>query len=249
MKKWLFKRLCNPFTGKLILLIYPRRIPNIRWPKFKFFVNASGINKRIIASIFFGFYESAEVRLIQRYFKGQNDVIELGGSLGIVSSHISSLMHADRKLIVVEPNPNIIPTAKMNIEQYCQSDFEILNAALAYDSPQVALSITTNNTTTQVIPDAGKDDNLCKVASTTLGKIVKEHDIKQYTLVCDIEGSEIEFILNDKEALANCKEVFIELHDTVYKKDFYLVSQLSDLIVQLGFKKVVNEGAVYFFRK
>ena len=61
----------------------------MRWSGYSFNVSPREMPKRIIASIFWGFYESAEIRLLNKYFKGDSDVIECGASSGIVSAFIT----------------------------------------------------------------------------------------------------------------------------------------------------------------
>ncbi|HKP32090.1 MAG TPA: FkbM family methyltransferase [Chitinophagaceae bacterium] len=249
LKSFIYKVACNNVTGTIINKIYPKGIPDIRWKGFKFLINSKKVSKRIAASIFFGFYESSEIRFIHKYYKGDSDVVELGGSLGIVSSHIGSLMKSGRKHIVVEPNPFLISVARKNIERHSHGDFNLINAALHYSSEKARLAITTNNTASQLVTSLNDDGKIFEIDSLTLGSIVEKEKLTNYSLVCDIEGSEIDFLLNDKEALQNCNQILIELHDTQYNGTAYNVEKLKNLILQAGFTQIDNEGPVYFFRK
>ena len=77
--------------------IFGDSLPDIRWRGFRFIVTRDGISDRNRAMIFWGFYESAEIRLIEKYFDGKTDVIELGSSMGIVSTHIAKKLVAGKR--------------------------------------------------------------------------------------------------------------------------------------------------------
>ena len=65
--------------------------------------------------IFWGFYESAELRLIRKHLPATLDVVELGGSLGVVAAHIGQRLEPGRQLISVEANPALIEALRTNI--------------------------------------------------------------------------------------------------------------------------------------
>ena len=65
----------------------------------------------------------------------------------------------------------------------------------------------------------------------------------------DIEGAEVSFLVNDAIVLQQCRQMFIELHDTKYKDRNYSVADLVTLIEQNGFKKIENDGPVYYFER
>ena len=249
LKSLIYQVACNNVTGAVITNFFSAGIPDIRWKGFKFMVNPEKVNKRIAASIFFGFYESSEIRFIHKYYSGETDVIELGGSLGIVSSHIGSLMRPGKKHIIVEPNPFLISVAKKNVERHSKGNFKIINAALNYASKKARLSVSTNNTASQLVTAKNGDGKIFEVDSLTLSSLVNGEDLDNYTLVCDIEGSEIDFLLNDADGLLKCAEILIELHGTQYNGISYEVEDLKNLILKNGFKQIDNEGPVYLFRK
>ena len=68
-------------------------------------------------------------------------------------------------------------------------------------------------------------------------------------MICDIEGAEIEILLKDKEALNNCKFIFIELHKTKLLNIEYSVEDLHGLIESNGFKLEDRYGSVFYYSK
>ena len=248
LKKSVFNILCNNVTGSILLKLF-KKIPDLRWRGYSFFVNRPRPNKTMVASIFFGFYESAEIRLIHKYFKGNTDVVEAGGSLGIVSSHICSLLGTGKKQVVIEANPFLKDTIQANLGQFGSNNFKVVSAAIGYDSNEISFTISDNNTESRVNNSGSISGKDYRVPALPLAKVLQMESIRDYALVSDIEGSEIGFLVNDADALQQCRQLFIELHNTSYRGVDYSVDQLVDLILKTGFKRVDNEGPVYYFER
>lgn len=249
IKKLIHGLLCNNLTGAVIQRVFGDKIPDLRWSGFKFKVPASSVNKKMTAGVFWGFYESSEIRYVEKYLRSDLDVIELGSSIGIVSSHIASRLGTGRHLTAVEANPFLIETITDNIKRHCQpsSSFEVLNYAVGYDTAEVMISITSNNTETRVLKNGEASGNVA-VKAMSFGDLVKRNRQGNYALVCDIEGSELEIILREQDALKQCSQLFIELHDTSSESRQYSVQQLKDLLVDLhGFKIIQEHGPVVYF--
>jgi len=203
------------------------------------------------ASVFWGFYESSEIRFVEKYVRNDLDVIELGSSLGIVSSHIASKLGSGRCLVTVEANPFLIDTINSNLKKHHNpaSTYEVLNNAIGYDSEEVMITITNNNTETRVVKGKVSGDAVA-VKTIGLAELIKKFNNRDYALVCDIEGSEVEMLMRETDALKKCCQLFIELHDTVYENKHYSVQMLKDLIVNShGFKIIEEHGPVAVFAR
>lgn len=247
----IFRLLCNETTGFLIALILGNKVYDVRWSKFTFYVDRKLISGKQIASIFWGFYESAERRLIEKHLPANLDVIELGSSLGIVTSHIGSRLLPGRKLIGVEANPKLISLLNANVKKHLVNGvyFFVSNQAIDYQKSEVELSITNNNTETRVITDSQIPTGVV-VRTTRVDSLMKDHHIQDYVLVCDIEGAEIGVLLNDSDALKSCSHLFIELHETYYQDKRYDVDSLVRMIVQdHRFVLFDHHGPVFYFSR
>ncbi len=85
------------------------------------------------------------------------------------------------------------------------------------------------------------------VPCITLEELIAENRIQKYTLVSDIEGSEIEFLMEEGEALRGCQMMIIELHRGVYEGQQLEVADLRRIIVEkLNFKVVQEHGPFAF---
>ena len=249
LKRRVFRALCHPWIGLWIYRVFKGRIPNIRTGK-RFIMPLNYCNFSNHASVFWGFYESAEIRLINRYLSPHFPVIELGGSLGIVSSYINSKI-AGQRHIVVEANPFIISTIENNLLALNESRpncAEVINAAIGYKGEETFISISSNNTESKVVSD-GQQSNHVKVFTINLEQLIDRLDGQPFTLVCDIEGSEIELVHNEPKAIEKCKWIFMEIHAGFYESRIHTIEETLDKILNLGFTIKAKDGNVYYFER
>jgi FkbM family methyltransferase len=226
-------------------------IPDVRWKGYRFQLPDSGVSNTNIAALFWGFYESAEIRLIQKYLSGNTDVIELGGSIGIVSGHLSSKMQPGKRLFTIEANPALVKAIERNVHKFASSGVqcEVLNYAIDYTGTSIDLYVTGDNTESRV-GGTGKQGKPVRVNSITLKKIIEKYGITEYTLVCDIEGGEIQLLLEDPTAFDHCLSLILELHEVWYKKVKYSADDILNLfITNLGFTLVERDGHVCYLKK
>ena len=163
------------------------------------------MSKTIIASIFWGFYESAEIRFAEKYFKGDTDIVELGSSCGIVSSHFVSKLQAYNKIIAVEANSKLLEVLKTNMERYKHNNEEIiiLNNVLHYGAAEVSFHISNNTTESRIADEHNHSEHIVTIPAITLDSIVDKYQLNNYSLVCDIEGAEAALFINETAALSN----------------------------------------------
>ncbi len=248
MKKLIYYILCNSITGFVISRLFSDRIPNIRYleEKKRYYTDNKYVSNEIKAMIFFGFYEAAEARLIRCYMPSHLPVLEIGSSLGIISNLILSKIDGEVKLTSIEANPFLLETIESNT-QYNDNKL-IINKAITYtECGEVLFRISTNNTEGSLV---NLNDNVStgviKVSTATISQFISS----SYVLVSDIEGSEIDFLLNDENAMRLCSHLFIELHETNYNGLQYSVNDLSNLILnKYDFTLIARDGNVFYYRK
>lgn len=248
LKKAIADSLCSPFIGKFLTRFFNKRIPSLRNWGYRFFVPVQYSSPVIHASIFWGIYESAEIRLIKKCLRSDLPVVELGGSLGIVSSFIIKKLKKENSLKIVEANPNLISTIDANLKRHNINgvQYKIFNNALGYNSNSLRMQLSTDNTASRVIRSETSNNKFVEISCLSLSNLT---DGQPYALVCDIEGSEIEIIIHDKEILKQCCQLFIELHDTSYNGVIYKSIELVELLQNIGFICKAKDGNVYFFER
>lgn len=212
--------------------------------------NSDLISPWVKALIFWGFYEKSEVNFVIRYLKPETDVIELGGSIGVVSSQIASRLKAGQKLITVEADPRLIASIKKNIELNAPGVAStVLNLAVDYSAGpggHVNIDFGDSNLSGSVSQNAGKSST--RVPATTLAELRAAHGIGRFALISDIEGAEAGIIDAEVGALQECDLIIIELHDTRLKgKPVSIQDQVDMLVRKHGFKLIDHRKSVYVF--
>ena len=241
--------ICSDFIGSCLASIYNNQIPSWRYGRFTYECSSKHILNSVKASIFWGIYESAEVRFVRQYLRSDLDVVELGASIGVVSTQILARINENKKLFAVEANPYLINTLNNNLLLNNKFyNFTIINEAIDYvHKNEVKFYIEKGNVNSTTKKN---DGNYINVRSTKLSKILSLHNLSSYALVCDIEGTEIEIFLNDIESMIKCKQLFVELHDTEFKGVKYKVKDMVRLLTEkIGFNFINSYGTVYYFNR
>jgi FkbM family methyltransferase len=141
-----------------------------------------------------------------------------------------------------------------NVRNHGQRDanFILENCAISYSGGKVSIRITGNNTETKITDSnsVSAGGQSVSVPARTLDSIVKEHNLRGFTLVCDIEGAEIDVLLNETECLSQCNALFIELHDTRSGEKKYSVDDLVRIITEKHhFAIAHSHSPVFYFVK
>ncbi len=239
--------LCMPFIGRIISFIYNDHIPsgNLRIDTTE---SVSSVTK---AMIYWGIYESAELRLIRRHLKSDCDVIELGASLGVVTCNIRMKMEPARKLYCVEADPRLIRRVERNLELNGLRDgVVVINRAIDYGAESHSLFFRGQSNVAGKLGGDGDAENAISVPTVTLGQLIAENDVGRYTLICDIEGAEAGVLMHDKAALNGCVQMIIELHESRYHGTTYTKTELLSVLHEMhGFSPIDWHGEVYVLKR
>lgn len=202
-----------------------------------FDTSASVISPAVKASLAWGMYESAEVRFVRRYIGHEDrEVVELGGSLGVVGSHALSCMASDGTFVSVEANPQLIENLGRTLSHHAQGQtVHVLHGAVHYADTPPVFSVR-DSTATGSIGDTG-----VLVPAVTLGSILSQFSVPDgYVLISDIEGAEAQMLLHDAAAIKRCRTAIVEFHSTLEAS----LSDLRERFLSLGFREVAAHGAV-----
>ncbi len=164
-----------------------------------------------------GKYEREEAALIAKYLPRDVPVIELGGSLGVVSALIGSRLDPETAHVIVEANPDVLAICENNATGGgVRKKAALRHAAVAYGAKTVSFPIGS-----EVHANAlGKDDGaqrMVTVEAVTLGSLYQDiGSPDSFSLVCDIEGGELDMVRHDPGTLSKAGIVIMELHPDVY---------------------------------
>lgn len=243
--------LCHPIIGGLIKILYRDKIPG---RGFYFTSQSKVVSSKNIASIFWGLHERKEVEFIKSYLDPNNDIIELGASIGVITMEILKKVNPDRKLICVEANPDLIPIIQENIRlNFYNRQVDVVNFAIDYSGNSIVqFEIDRNNLGSHVIVANSliQETNIRNIATITLKKLHFDNNLTKFSLISDIEGAEIGFILSEKELLKNCFQLFIELHPVTFENTYYSTEEMCKIIQkEHGFNLINSRNNNYYFTK
>lgn len=238
--------LCSDWMGRLLAIALKDRIP---FRGIKIDTADPNFSPGVKARLFWRVYESAECRFVQRHLQGTQFVIELGSSLGVISSHLATVMRDGGRLVCVEANPALRPTierAVARIQQNKRLGVEIIQAAIVADPTQenAALMLGDETFSSTIQPPAAPVSESISVPAITLSEVVQQSDFPEYVLVSDIEGAEASFILSDNNALHLCRKMVIELHDANVGGRQIRHGDLLNSLTAMGFRVIERTGPV-----
>jgi FkbM family methyltransferase len=246
IKTFVADLICRPVIGRLFGRVFNDRIPA---GGCVIDTASPAVSASTRAMLFWRIYESAEARFVRRYLRPDLNVVELGASLGFVSSLVRQRLDANRQLVCVEANAALLPLIRRNLDRNAPGkSSELINAGIYYGpSSDGTVAINLGDTTmTSTVGETG----LRRVAASRLSAILADQRLRDYALIADIEGAEAGLIVEEREALALCQQVIIELHDTTYAGEAYSVQRLRDsLRDRHGFSLVAQYGSVCVFER
>lgn len=249
VKERIASLICHPIVGKALGFTLGNRIPSGR---YSIDTSSTVVSPRSKAQIFWGIYESAEIRMIHRHLRPDLDLLEVGSSMGVVSAHAIGCMGTNTRVVCVEANPELLSLLRVNVESnHPGREISILNRAIDYlNAPNTTELELSDDTTGSRLGRFGdtKSNTVrrVKVTASTIRSIVRESGLRDFALISDIEGAEAGFIYGDKDELDGCRQILIELHDTDHKGiKIRWEELLQELQVRHGFRVVDQHGSVH----
>jgi FkbM family methyltransferase len=175
--------------GKAIAGLYQNRIP---FDGMRIWTDEGSLQPSTKAALFWGLYEKSERLMIARYLPQDVPVIELGASIGGITNVIRRRLNDDTPMISVEANPLLLPLIKKSLAENCHGGHvDVIHAAISYGPGEiVAFSIDPVSTNSKVAKNEHAK-NVLHVPQLSLAQIVRNSDLKRYSIVCDIEGGGI----------------------------------------------------------
>lgn len=208
---------------------------------------SSAFTPRTKAMILFRLYERAEIGLVNRGLPEDADIVELGASLGVVSSHLANKLGAGRRLICVEANSELESIWTDVVGR--RPGVTLLNAAISGELNGVSRFGIAADPLLSRLSTRDCEERTLEVKSVTLSHLLSVNEFSDFFLVSDIEGAEAFFILgDDRDALSTCTGMIIELHDVHLDTRTVAWQDLREcLISEHGFRVVAEHGPVVMF--
>ena len=226
--------------GKLVEIIYGD-IVNIDGLKID--ISNPAITTAIKCRFILDRYEPEERETVKKFLDETTPVIELGGSIGVVSCTINKILLDQTKHVVVEANPNLIPTLQKNRDQN-NCKFEILNKAIGYGSKRINFFLHKKFIGGSTQRETEKS---VFVEATSLSNLINRENFNKVNLVSDIEGAEIEMIKKEISVLKEKVDIFIVgFHPGISKMEE--IKEAKKIIQEDGFQTLYDQKQTCVFK-
>jgi FkbM family methyltransferase len=186
--------------------------------------------------------------MVSQFIKPGTNVLELGGSLGIVSASIRRAIGPHAFHLIVEANTALLDICRSNASIGAQpGTVEVMNAAIDYSGKAQVRFCSS--------PDAlgghlaSQSESGQPVKATTFRELADRMPSKPFALVCDIEGAEFELFQHDVDALSDVSLVIVETHPTRHCDGPRAVERTVAALEDAGFKRMSAEDNVLTFSR
>lgn len=176
----------RPWVGRVAATLGTVRVESCR-----FRIDSPLISDALKSRLLYGRYERTERELLRRHLIPSLPVVELGGGMGVVSCIVNRRLSTPGKHVVVEANPRMLPLLRHHRELNA-AQFALVHGAVAYGRDRVSMKADGDLLSSQVAGE-GSDS----VSALSLQDLIATFGFERCTLVCDIEGSEIELVARE----------------------------------------------------
>ncbi len=198
-----------------------------------------------------GKYEDSERALIKEIIQKGDQVIELGGSIGIMSAIMSEMVGKEGLIISVEASEKLAKSASIWLES--KGNVKVMHGIgfPVWETPVKFLDFQFldegNSLGGQVVFKAGKNGDSKVFQTYDLKQLITNYNIVPKHLIIDIEGTEIVFLEDGIAIPVDIKNIVIEMHPNLYGQD------TEDLIIKklrlLGFSVVKELRHVFLLTR
>ena len=126
IKKIVLFFVVNKISGMFVQKVFSRSMLGARY-------NFSLVSPVIASRIFFGLWESAEIRFSKKYVKNGDIVVELGSSIGVTLATLCSTKKL-KTYISVEASSSSVQVLKSVVAEFSKCNIISINAAISYST-------------------------------------------------------------------------------------------------------------------
>lgn len=232
--------------------ILKKIIPDFIWPKEVVLDGAviplreSPFSFGIKRYLVLGEYESAERVLVGRYLSRGDQVIEMGGSIGVLTAIIAKKIGVSGRLVSIEADEKLVNYSKSWIESSpCVTIVNGYAIPIYENSSNLKGVFREGNGSLGGSVDFVKSNDRVGTVFFDIATLSNSFQIKPNILVVDIEGSESILLETSPKLPSNIKVLIIELHPMIYGMN--KMKLIIDQIVADGFKLSELIDDVYVF--
>jgi FkbM family methyltransferase len=186
--------------------------------------------------------ERTEQLQARQYVPINATVLELGARYGTVSCSIAYKLDDDRRLVVVEPDINVLSALEAN-KKTAGCNFHIFNGIIS-NKDMILKEITEHNGYANFVTDVQQSEKDVYLKRKTIDEIENEYGLKFDCLVADCEGFMEQFCDENQDRLREFNVIIYEA-DAPHRCNYDRVNQYLN---QWGFKCIVNGMHLVFIK-
>jgi hypothetical protein len=198
-----------------------------------------------------GNYEVSERHLLQGQVKPGDVIIEMGGSIGVLTAILGHLAGSNGFVASVEASEKITAYSKTWLES--KGNIKVLTG---FGFPVFAVNKKIKvsgfnqdggSLGGRVSFDVGEENNIDTEGMYDIETIMRQYNIAPTVLIIDVEGTEKVIITDKPNYPLSVRVILIEMHTYMYGEDAR--QQIIQKIVDEGFKVMGDEKDVYLFER
>jgi FkbM family methyltransferase len=210
----------------------------------KFSIARECVPANVVDLLLSDLYEEPERQALKKFLDPELPVIELGACIGVVSCLTNRRLRQPEKHVVVEANPALLPLIEQNRSRN-DCHFKIVHAAVSHGAETITFNVDDNILASSV--NGGERQGVV-VSTVTLERLLNEHGFERATLICDIEGAELQLVKHELKTLGErVVTIIMELHDRMVGEE--PTRQMLTSLQSAGFKIVSRDGDVVVLQK
>ena len=214
----------------------------VRLDGCRFTIDKTSVPANVINLLLSHQYELPERVALKSFLNPSLPLVELGACIGVLSCVSNRVLQNPENHVAVEANPELLPLLQENRDRnLCH--FTIVHAALAHGAPSVTLNVSDN-----VLASSLQVENAREVVvpAISLERLINDFKFQRCTLLCDIEGAEVDLVENEIATIAERVETIImETHERLVGEDVTL--QMIKRLETAGFHIAQRDGDVFVF--
>ena len=216
----------------------------VRLDGCKFSIARDRVPANVVDLLLSDLYEEPERKALKKFLDPALPVVELGACIGVVSCLTNRRLRQPEKHVVVEANPALLPLIEQNRARN-DCHFEIVHAAVAHGAETITFKVDDNILASSLNGGEGQG---VKVTTTTLARILEERGFERATLICDIEGAELQLVEHELKTLSErVVTIIMELHDRIVGEE--PTQRMLSTLEGAGFKTASHDGDVVVLQK
>lgn len=232
-------------------------VPEFIWPKestidgVQFKIRNTPYSYGTKRALKSGNYEVSERKLLQGQIKPGDKIIEMGGSVGVLTAILGHHAGSNGFVASVEASDTITSYSKTWLE--AKGNIKVLTG-FGFPVFSVNKKIKINSFDQQggslggrVSFDVSEENTEAAEGMYDIESIMQQCNIAPTVLVIDVEGTEKIIITDKPNYPASIRVILMEMHTYMYGEDAR--KQIIQRIVDEGFKVMGDENDVYLFER